>query len=61
MAPNARIPVTEIAKTLNSTVTIINYKIKKLIKLGVIQGFRTDMDLEKLGYEFFKADIFLRD
>ena len=28
---------------------------------GVIQGFRTDIDFSKLGYQFFKADIYLRD
>ena len=61
MAPNARIPLTELANKLNSTVTKVNYRIKKLQKLGVIQGFRTDIDFSKLGYQFFKADIYLKD
>ncbi len=61
IAPNARMPVKEIAKKLNTTVAVVNYRIKKLIKEGVIQGFRSDMDLTKLGYQFFKADIDLRD
>ena len=51
----------EIAKRLNSTVTVINYRIKKLVKAGVIQGFRADIDFSKLGYKFFKADIHLKD
>ena len=61
MAPNARIPITDIAKQTSSTVTVINYRIKKLIKLGVIQGFRADIDFAKLGYQFFKADVYLKD
>ena len=61
IAPNARMPITEIAKSLNSTVTVVNYRIKKLIKLGVIQGFRTSIDFSKLGYQYFKVDIELKD
>jgi DNA-binding Lrp family transcriptional regulator len=40
---------------------VVNYRIKKLLKEGVIQGFRCDMDLSQLGYQFFKADIDLKD
>ncbi|MBN1861108.1 MAG: Lrp/AsnC family transcriptional regulator [Candidatus Thermoplasmatota archaeon] len=61
IAPNARMPVKEIATRLDTTVSIVNYRIKKLIKEGVIQGFRTDVDFTKLGYQFFKADIDLKD
>jgi DNA-binding Lrp family transcriptional regulator len=61
IAPNARMPVKEIAEKLDTTVAIVNYRIKKLIKEGIIQGFRTDVDFTKLGYQFFKADIDLKD
>ncbi|HUS99213.1 MAG TPA: Lrp/AsnC family transcriptional regulator [Candidatus Thermoplasmatota archaeon] len=61
IAPHARMPVKEIATRLNTTVAVVNYRIKKLIKEGVIQGFRSDMDLAQLGYQFFKADIDLKD
>jgi DNA-binding Lrp family transcriptional regulator len=61
IAPHARMPVKEIAQRLNATVAVVNYRIKKLIKEGVIQGFRSDIDLAKLGYQFFKADIDLKD
>jgi DNA-binding Lrp family transcriptional regulator len=44
IAPNARMPVKEIAQRLDTTVAVINYRIKKLMKEGVIQGFRSDMD-----------------
>jgi len=61
IAPKARMPVKELAEKLNATVAVVNYRIKKLIKQGVIQGFRTDIDFGRLGYQFFKADIDLKD
>jgi Lrp/AsnC family transcriptional regulator, regulator for asnA, asnC and gidA len=61
IAPNARMPVKEIAERLGTTVAVVNYRIKKLMKEGVIQGFRADIDFGKLGYQFFKADIDLKD
>lgn len=61
LSKNARVPVTEIAKKLNTTPTVVKYRIKKLTKLGVIQGYRTRIDLLKLGYLHYKVDIFLKD
>lgn len=60
IAENARMPVTKIAKNLNSTVTVINYRMKKLTRLGVIQGFRVNYDFSKLGFQWFKIDIDLK-
>ena len=54
-------PTIEIAKRLNSTANTVNNRIKKLIKLGVIQGFRIGIDFPKLGYNFYKADIELKE
>ena len=61
LSKNTRIPTIEIAKNLNSTVDTVNSRIKKLIKLEVIQGFRVNVDCEKLGYRFFKVNINLND
>jgi Lrp/AsnC family leucine-responsive transcriptional regulator len=61
IAPNGRMPIKEIAQRLGTSVTVINYRLKKLMKSGVIQGYRADIDFEKLGYRFFKTDIHLRD
>ncbi len=58
---NARMPVTEIARKIKTTATIVNYRIKKLLKQGVIQSFRIALDLEKLNYEFCKAFIYLKN
>lgn len=61
IAPNARIPVKDLADKLGTTVAVVNYRLKKLIRQGVIQGFRADIDYGKLGYQFFKADLDLKD
>ncbi len=61
MALNARIPLTEIAEKLNSSATMINYRIKKLIKIGIIQGFRINIDFSKFDLQQFKVHITLKN
>jgi len=61
LAPNSRIKTINIAKKLNSTVNTINSRIKKLVKTGVIQRFTINIDWPKIGYQWYKADIFLKD
>jgi Lrp/AsnC family leucine-responsive transcriptional regulator len=61
ISENARMPVTEIANNLKTTPTVVNYRIKKLMKSKIIQGFRVNLDISKLGYQWFKVDIDLRD
>jgi len=61
LAPNTRISTVKIADILNSTSITIKNRIKKLIKLDIIQGFRVNIDYSKLGYYFYKAEIQLED
>jgi len=61
IASNARIPTIEIAKNLGLTAGPVNNRIKKLIKSGVIRGFRVDIDFSKIGYKLCKVDINLLD
>jgi len=61
LAVNARMPTTEIAKQLKSTVTIIHHRIKKMIQSGVIGGFGIVTDLSKIGYHFYHVDINLKN
>lgn len=61
IAPNSRIPTVEIAKKLNTTTATINKRIKKLIDLGIICSFRIQVNFSKLGYRWYKADIYLKD
>jgi DNA-binding Lrp family transcriptional regulator len=61
LVSNSRIPTLEIAQQLNSTVNTINSRITKLVKTGVIQRYTINIDWPKIGYQWFKADIALKD
>jgi len=61
LAPNARLPITEIADKLHTTSIVVKNRIKKLIQLGVIQGFRTKLDFSKLGMDYYKVDLDLKE
>ena len=61
ITPNARIQTTEIANKLNTTAITINNRIKRLMKIGIIKGFKVDVDLPKIGYQLYKADIILKE
>jgi DNA-binding Lrp family transcriptional regulator len=58
--PDTGISISEIAKNLNLTSDAVNYRIKKLMKIDVIRGFRAGIDFSKLGYRLYKVDIFLK-
>lgn len=54
LAPNARMPVTSVAQKLGLSPRTVIARTKKLEKQGVIIGYTTALDLEKLGYAYFK-------
>jgi len=60
LANDARIPLTELTRKINSTIEIIKRKIKKLEEKGIILGYRIAIDFNKLGLEFFKAIIYFK-
>jgi Lrp/AsnC family leucine-responsive transcriptional regulator len=57
---NARMPITRLAEELHSTVSVVHYRLKRLIKLGVILGFGVSINWEKLGYRFYHVEIGLK-
>jgi DNA-binding Lrp family transcriptional regulator len=61
IALNSRIPINTLSKILNSSPKTIRTRINNLIKLGIIQGFRTNIDISKLGLKYFKVDIFFKE
>ena len=61
IAPNARISLTDISKTLGQPRSLIKSRFNRLIKNKVIQGFRVKLDTSKIGYVFFKIDIQLKE
>ena len=61
LASNSRIQIVNMVEKLDVSGKNIRDRIKKLMKVGVIQGFRVHLDHSKLGYQYFKVDIDLSD
>jgi len=61
LAINARIPSTDLAEKLSCSSQAVNYRMNNLIKNDIIQAFRVNIDLIKLGLQRFKVDIFLKE
>lgn len=54
---NSRLPITQLAKQVNSSREVVDYRVKKLVKEKIILDFTTQIDVEKLG--FIGAAIFI--
>lgn len=61
IAVNARIPLIDLAEKLGCSSQAVNYRLKNLIKNGVINAFRVNVDLPKLGLQYYKLEIYLKD
>ncbi|UCF13636.1 MAG: Lrp/AsnC family transcriptional regulator [Thermoplasmatales archaeon] len=61
LVSDSRMPTIEIAKKLNSNVTTIHSRIKRLVDLKVILGFSVELDLNKIGYQVWKVDFYLSE
>ena len=61
IAYNSRIPITTIAKKLDLSAKTIHYRLKKLRRLDIIKSYTINFDISKLGYQWFKVDIYLKD
>jgi len=61
LAVNARAPLIDLAEKLGCSSQNVSYRLKNLIKDGVINGLRVDVDLSKLGLQGYKLDIHLKD
>lgn len=61
LCEDARMQAVDIASRLKTSEAIVKYRIDKLEAEGIIAGYRAVLNLPKLGMEFFKAQLFLRD
>lgn len=59
IARQARLSSSEISRLVDTSIDIVNYRIKKLEENGIILGYRTEINLPALKLTFFKAQIFL--
>lgn len=57
LSKNARVSLVDISNELKQSAELISFRIKQLEKKGIIQGYRAMIDVEKFGYEFYKAEI----
>lgn len=57
LSSNARASLLDIAKATGISAELTSYRLKQLQKKGIIQGYRAMIDVSKLGYNFFKAEI----
>src|SRR3989338_5135654 len=51
---HARLPINEIAKNVQCSREIVEYRIQRLHKLGIISGAHTIFDLDLIGYRSFR-------
>jgi len=54
---NARMKTIDIARKLKTTEMIVRYRMKKLQQRGIILGYRSFLNMNKLGYRYFKVHI----
>jgi len=58
LSSDARIPLTRIAKKVKLSRDAVKYRIDQYEKRGIIQGYRTVVDIKKFGYD--KYHLFLK-
>ncbi len=61
MTDNARISLLELSQRIKISPEAISKRIKRLEKKNVIQGYRARININKLGYNYYKADIRLKN
>lgn len=61
ISPNSRVEYKELSKKLSLTGNAIKYRIKKLEKSGIIQGYTISVNLRKLGFELYNIQLKLKE
>lgn len=61
LVPNARITAVEIASRIKSTSRRVIYRIREMEKKGIIIGYKTLFDMNKLGYQYYKITFRLNN
>ncbi|MBI5390179.1 Lrp/AsnC family transcriptional regulator [Candidatus Woesearchaeota archaeon] len=50
LAANARMPLTQLSKRVGLSREVVDYRLKQLVKKGIVQSFCTETDVMRLGY-----------
>lgn len=60
LSDNARASFVQLAEHLKITVGAVRYRMNHLIKRKIILGFRAIINLQSIGMEYYKVDLWLR-
>lgn len=61
IAQNARLSIMQISHLIKMPPHVVNYHLKRLIKLKIIEGFKPKIDANKLGYQWYLLLIQIRN
>lgn len=61
ISSNANIPLVDLSKELGLSSVAIRYRLKRLIDVGVILGYKVNIDVTKIGYQKVKVYVYLKD
>ncbi len=61
VSEDARTSISKISEELNCSGATIRYRIHRLEELGIIAGYRVELDLNKIGRNFFKTQLHLSE
>lgn len=61
ISSNARGPLIDIAEHLKVSEKVIAYRMREMEKKKIILGYRALLDTDKIGYNYYKIDILLKD
>jgi len=58
---DGRLPFSIVAKRVGLSKEVVNYRVKKLFEKGILIGFNTVIDVNKLGWQIYFINIRLRN
>jgi len=61
VAKHARMPLVEMAQRLGLTPAIVKYRLARMEKEGIIKGYRVMLDFKRLGFFWYKIDLYISD
>jgi DNA-binding Lrp family transcriptional regulator len=60
LSNNSRMSLVELSNKVGCSIPTVQKKIKKMENVGIILGYRLEVDVGKIGLEFFKVNIYFK-
>ncbi len=61
ISKDSRVSLIDIAEKLKTPERTVAFRIKNLEKKKIIQGYRVNLNLDKIGYEYYKINFLMND